>query len=68
MSNADFDCRNIVQAAFRELDALVVAGDGVAIQEALNLCHPVDTENVQDIGVLFQRHIDYIIDYIEHFQ
>lgn len=68
MSNVDFDCRNIVQAAFRELDALVVAGDGVAIQEALHLCHPVDTDSLTDVGALFQRHLDYIIDYIENFQ
>lgn len=40
----------------------------MVLQFKKHLIYPDDTENVQDIGALFQRHIDYIIDYIEHFQ
>lgn len=58
-------CRGTVQSAFREMDALVVNGEGQRLQQILNLCHPVDTNNVNDVGILFQRHIDYLIEYLE---
>lgn len=66
--SSDIDCRNIIQDAFEHLEALIQAGDVAQIQETLNLCHPFDTENAQEIGYLFQRLIDYIIEYIERRQ
>lgn len=63
--NTDFDCRDIVKSAFVAMDDLVAKGDGATLQQKLNLCHPVNTSNVNDVAALFQRHLDYIIQYIE---
>lgn len=58
-------CRNSVQNVFNELDALVEADDSDRIQTLLNLCHAVDTDDVNDVAVLFQQHIYYMLRYFE---
>lgn len=62
------ECRTSVLNAFNELDALVEADDSDRIQAVLNLCHAVDTDDENDVAVLFQQLIQYIVRYIDRFQ
>lgn len=58
-------CRTSLLNVFNELDALVEADDSESIQQMLNLCHAVDTDDVNDVAVLFQQHIHYVLRYFE---
>lgn len=64
----DFECRDTIQQALYELDALVLAGDGEAIQERLGLCHPVDTNNPTHVSFLFERLVFLVMNYIDNNQ
>lgn len=66
--SGDLECRDTVQEALNELDAMVLAGDGEAIQERLGLCHPVDTNNSIHVSFLFERLLFLVMNYIENNQ
>lgn len=64
----DYECRDTVQHALDTIDLLLWAGEGADVQERLNLCHPVDTNNQNAISFVFESIIRFINDYIEQFQ
>lgn len=64
----DYECRDTVQFALESLELMLWADEGLRVQELLNLCHPVDTNNQQAISFVFESIIEFINNYIEQFQ
>lgn len=60
-----YSCRNRIAEAFQELEALIEANESESIQNQLNLCNPVQTDDMSDVGALFVAYIRYILDFIE---
>lgn len=54
--------------ALESIEELLVEGNGAAIQEHFNLCHPVDTTNEHDMSFFYEALIEFIIDYLNQFQ
>lgn len=62
---AGFECRNRLQAAMYELDELVRAGEAGQIAEQLGLCSVGNLTDVQEVGLLFETLLHYVIDNVE---
>jgi len=58
-------CHERVQNAFDVLEYLVQHAESDYLQERLRLCAPLETDNDQEVGFLFERFIDYISAYIK---
>lgn len=61
-----FECRNRLQAALEELDALVEAGDAAQIAEQLGLCAVGNLTDAQEVALLFDNLLRYVIDNVAH--
>lgn len=60
-----FECRNRLQEAMNELDALVRAGEADQIVRQLGLCSVGDLTDDQEVGLLFETLLHYVIDNVE---
>lgn len=61
-------CRNSMNLALYELDELVTAGSTDRISEILNICHSIDTNDVQEVAFLFQTHYNFIMRHLDRTQ
>lgn len=61
-------CRDQVLEAFQTIDQMVTEGDSEGLQDRLNLCFPVATENVQDVAQVFIYYLHYINQFINTYQ
>lgn len=68
LSQGSEECHQQVEQAFEVVQQLVQDGEGEYISERLNLCTPVNTTNTQDIGALFQSHVQAVLTYIDERQ
>lgn len=59
------ECHTRVKNAFDVLEYLIENAQADYLQERLRLCAPLETDNVQEVGFLFERFIDYISAYIK---
>ena len=64
----DRQCHDNVRAAFAEINRRIVAGEEDSLQNDLDLCHPVDTENPSDIALFYESLIQFITDFIDENQ
>jgi len=61
-------CHALVQNSFDILLYLMENGATDYIQERLRLCDPVDNQDPQEVGLLFELFIDLISNYIRRYQ
>ncbi len=61
-------CRYRVQYAFEEIENMITNNQTSELQNALNLCDPVDTTSVYEVAMLLERFIEMITKYIDLFQ
>lgn len=53
------ECGKIFIDGFEEIDTLIKDGNGVRLQEVFNLFKPVDTSDVQDVGLFVWSILDF---------
>lgn len=53
------ECGRIFMEGFDEIDSLIRDGNGFRLQEVFNLFKPVDTSNLQDIGMFYWSILDF---------
>lgn len=64
----DRDCRDRFQQAYESLQDLMDAGESEIIANRFNLCHPLDTDDVDDVAALYELSIRSLINYMEMYQ
>lgn len=59
------ECFGRVRNAFDVLEYLIENSAAEYLQERLQLCKPLETDNDQEVGFLIERIVDYISAYIK---
>lgn len=59
------ECFRQVKNAFDVLEYLIEHAEVDYLQERLQLCKPLESDNPQEVGFLIERFIDYISAYIK---
>lgn len=62
------ECRYRVEYAFEEIENMIANNQTSELQNALNLCDPVDTTSVSEVAMMLERLIETITSYIDRFQ
>lgn len=62
------ECSDSLVYAFAAIESLIQTGQGEYLQEAFNLCNPVATNSVFEIGALYEQYLLFITDYINRLQ
>lgn len=65
MHHGGDECFNRVKNAFDVLEYLIENAQADYLQERLQLCKPLEVDNEQEVGFLFERLVDYISAYIK---
>lgn len=63
LTGGGFECRDRVHEAFQIMDQLVNNDESELLQSRLNLCHPVDTNSLNDVSQLFDLYLTFITKY-----
>jgi len=58
-------CRDRIQEAFEEAEALIINGTAGGLQESFNLCNPINTTSPNDVSSFFQNFYDLLVVYIQ---
>lgn len=67
-ANPASDCRTSMSTALTELDQLINAGNSDRIRAVLNLCSPIDTNDVQEVAFLYQSLYNFIMRHLDQNQ
>lgn len=68
LAQSSTTCRYRVQYAFEEVEELIANNRTTELQNALNLCDPIDTTSAYEVAMVLERLIEMITQYIDLFQ
>lgn len=66
--NDDGNCTSLIRTAYNIIAYLVINGEGEYLSERMNLCRPVEADNVADVSSLYENTIRAILTYINQHQ